>query len=65
MTKFAERFGGKPDDYSRCVYALMLLSHGAATLLSLPSEEIARDEVRRNFMAISETLIKQTKLFRG
>lgn len=64
MTKFAERFGGKPADYSRPVYALMLLSHGAATLLSLPSEEIAREEVRRNFMAISETLIKQTRLFR-
>jgi len=65
MGKFAERFGGKPDDYSRCVYALILLSHGAATLLTIPADEVARDEVRRNFLVISDTLIQNNKLFRN
>ena len=63
MTQFAARFGGKPEDYSRPVYALFLLSHGAATLLSIPADDLARDEVRRNFLAISNTVIQQAKLF--
>src|SRR5258707_10083825 len=64
MSKFAERFGGKADGYARSVYALMLLSHGAATLLSIPGDDVARAELRDNFLAISETLIQQTKSFR-
>jgi AcrR family transcriptional regulator len=63
MTKFAERFGGQPEDYSRCFYAMFLLSHGAASLLSLPSDDVAREQVRRNFLEISAALIKQNKIF--
>jgi len=33
------------------VLRMFLLGHGAATLLSVPGDEIARDEVRRNFLA--------------
>ncbi|HVO56263.1 MAG TPA: helix-turn-helix domain-containing protein [Dongiaceae bacterium] len=65
MTKFAERFGGKAEDYSRCFYALFLLSHGAATLLTLPAESSARDEIRSHFLGIAETIIKQNRYFRG
>jgi AcrR family transcriptional regulator len=64
MTQFANRFGGKPEDYSRPVYALFLLSHGAATLLSIPADELSRKEVHQNFLAISETIIQQAQLFR-
>jgi len=64
MTKFAERFGGDPQDYSRCFYALFLLSHGAATLLSLPADDAARDEVRRNFLAVADVIIRESRLFR-
>ena len=63
MTQFAERFGGDPEDYSRCFYAMFLLAHGAASLLSLPGDDIAREEVRRNFLEISTALIKQNKIF--
>jgi len=51
LTQFANRFGGRPEDYARAFYAMFLLGHGAATLLSVPGDEIARDEVRRNFLA--------------
>ena len=64
LTQFANRFGGKPEDYARPFYAIFLLGHGAATLLSVPGDEIARDEVRRNFLAISQTFICETLVFR-
>ena len=63
MTQFANRFGGAPQDYSRCFYALFLLAHGAASLLSLPGEEVSREEVRRNFLTASNTLIQQNQIF--
>jgi hypothetical protein len=63
MTQFANRFGGTPEDYSHCFYALFLLAHGAASLLSLAGDEVSRDEVRRSFLAISNTLIQQNQIF--
>jgi hypothetical protein len=63
MTQFAERFGGDPEDYSRCFYAMFLLAHGAASLLSLSGDDIAREEVRRNFLEISTAPIKQNEIF--
>jgi AcrR family transcriptional regulator len=65
MTQFASRFGGAREDYSLCVYALFLLSHGAATLLSIPSDDIARDEVHRSFLEISDALIQQNQILRA
>ena len=63
MAQFAKRFGGHPEDYSRPVYALFLLSHGAATLLSIPADEVSREELRSNFLAISDTIIQESRLF--
>jgi len=44
---------------------MFLLGHGAATLLSVTGDEIARDEVRRNYLVISETFIRETPIFRN
>jgi len=57
MTQFANRFGGDPERYSLATYALILLSHGAATVLSIPGDEIARKEVEENFLKIADRLI--------
>jgi AcrR family transcriptional regulator len=65
LTQFANRFGGNPEDYARAFYAIFLFGHGAASLLSVPGDEVARDEVRRNFLAISKILVQQTSVFRG
>jgi AcrR family transcriptional regulator len=62
LGQFANRFGGKPEDYSRAVYALLLLSHGSATLLSIPGEEIARKEVQRTFLELADRLIENHKV---
>jgi len=64
MTQFANRFGGDPEDYSLVVYALIMLSHGAATVLSIPGDEIARHEVEQNFLAISDRLIQHNEILR-
>jgi AcrR family transcriptional regulator len=65
MIQFANRFGGAPEDYSRCFYAMFLLSHGAASLLSLPGDDTSREEVRRNFLEISKTLILHNQILRA
>ena len=63
MAQFVKRFGGNAEDYARPVYALILLSHGAATLLSIPADELSREELRSNFLAISETIIQESSAF--
>jgi AcrR family transcriptional regulator len=65
MTQFANRFGGKPEDYSLAAYALIMLSHGAATVLSIPGDEIARKEVEQNFLAIADRLIQHNEILDG
>src|SRR5262249_48802868 len=58
MGQFATRFGGDPEEHALVVYSLLLLSHGAATLLSIPGDEIARKEVEENFLKIADRLIE-------
>jgi AcrR family transcriptional regulator len=65
MSQFANRFGGTPEEYGRCFYALFLVSHGAAALLSVPGDEIARKEVHSNFLAIADILIQHNAIFRS
>ena len=65
LSQFANRFGGKPEDFSLAVHALLLLSHGAATLLSIPGDDIAKAEVHRDFLKISERLIQHNKILRS
>jgi len=65
MTQFANRFGGRPEDYSLVAYALIMLSHGAATVLSIPGDEIARKELEQNFLAIADRLIQHNEILSG
>ena len=64
LGQFASRFGGQAEHYSRVVYALLLLSHGSATLLSIPGEEIARKEVHRAFLEIADRLIANNQVLK-
>ncbi len=64
MSQLASRFGGKPEEYSRAFYALFLLTHGAATLLSVPGDKVAHNEVRENFHSICNTFFQNIELFR-
>lgn len=64
MAQLAERFGGYPEEYSRAFYTFFLLAHGAATLLAVPGEDVARKEVRCNFFSICDTFFRNIALFR-
>lgn len=65
MAQLANRFGGAPEDYDRAFYAFFLLAHGAASLLSVPSDEVASAEVRKNFLAVSDKLVKNIEILRA
>lgn len=65
LAQLANRFGGKPEDHARTFYALFLLSHGAATLLTIPGDEAAHQDVRENFLSICDTIMRNTKVFRA
>lgn len=64
LTQVAQRFGGKPEDYARGFYALFLVSHGAATLLTVPGDTEAHAEVRGHFKEICDVLFENISLFR-
>jgi AcrR family transcriptional regulator len=64
LTQAAKRFGGKPEEYVYAFSALLFVAHGAADLLSVPGDEIAREEVREHFRIISRKLIEQLPKFR-
>src|SRR5215469_8357750 len=62
MQQFANRFGGEAEDYALVAYALIMLSHGAATVLSIPGDEIARKELEENFLKIADRLIAHNEI---
>lgn len=65
IAQLAHRFGGKPEEYSRAFYAFFLLGHGAASLLTIPRNDAAREEVRENFLATCEALIRHIQILRA
>ncbi len=64
LSQLASRFGGAPEDYALTVYALFLLSHAAAMLLTVPGDEIAHEEVRENYPRIVDAVLGNPHLFR-
>jgi AcrR family transcriptional regulator len=64
LTQLANRYGGEPEEYSRAFYVLFLLAHGASSMLAVPGDEVAHDEVRENFNSICDTLFQHIRLFR-
>jgi AcrR family transcriptional regulator len=64
LSQMAARFGGEPEEYARAFYALFLVAHGAATLLAAPEgDEVAHAEVRENYLAICDALLKNVAIF--
>jgi AcrR family transcriptional regulator len=64
LEKFAARFGGRPEDYIRAYYALFLLVHGTANLLSVARDRRSKAEMRDNCLAICDALVANIKVLK-
>lgn len=64
LEKFAARFGGRPADYIRAYYALFLLVHGTANLLSAARDRRSKTEMRDNCLAICDALIANIEVLK-
>ena len=63
LAQLAKRFGGDPEEYALTFYALLLLSHAASMLLTVPGDDIAHQEVRDNFPKIADTVLRKLHTF--
>ena len=62
MSKFAERFGGEAEEYDQAVYALFLLCHGAASLLTVPGDAAFHEHMRDYCLAACDAILRQGTL---
>ncbi len=59
----AERFGGEPSDYESFFYVIFLLTHGAASLISVAPKARENREAEENCVAICDLLLQHVDLF--
>ena len=64
LEKFATRFGGQAEEYIRAYYALFLLVHGTANLLSAARDRRAKAEMRDNCLAICDALVTSIEVLK-
>jgi len=62
--QLAARFGGAPADYEPFFYALFLLSHGAASLLTVASSDPAKKEIEENCISLCDQLLRNIHVLR-
>jgi AcrR family transcriptional regulator len=62
LEKFAERFGGEPRDYVLNYYALFLLVHGTANLLTLTRNRRLKAEMVDSCLAICDALVANVEV---
>jgi AcrR family transcriptional regulator len=65
MTQLARRFGGRPEEYSRAFFAMFLLAHGAAAMVTTSTDEVAREEIRRNYLQSADALLQNIDILRN
>ncbi len=57
LERFAARFGGRPKDYVRAYYALFLLVHGSASLMSVGRDRRVKAEIQKSCLVICDRLV--------
>jgi AcrR family transcriptional regulator len=65
LAQMAERFGGRPEDYSQIVDALFLLCHGAAALLTVGGDTVAHEAMREACIKTCDRMIEHIEIFRS
>jgi AcrR family transcriptional regulator len=64
LDQFAARFGGQAEEYIRAYYALFLLVHGTANLVSVARNRRAKAEMRNNCLAICDALVASIEVLK-
>jgi len=64
LDKFAARFGGQPKDYARAYYALFLLVHGTASLMSVGGSRRVKAEIRKSCLVICDRLVENIQVLK-
>lgn len=64
LEKFAARFGGQPKDYVSAYYALFLMVHGTANLLTVTRDRRLKAEMRNNSLAICDAVVANIEVMR-
>ena len=65
MAQLAKRFGGKPEEYSQAFFAMFLLAHGAAAMVTTSADEAAREEIRSNYLRSADALLQHIEILRN
>ena len=65
LPKLAKKFGGDPEDYDMVYNALLLLTHGACSLMTASRNRRANDQVKKDCLALCDRLIENIKGFRA
>jgi AcrR family transcriptional regulator len=63
--QLADRFGGTPEEYGSGYYAILLLCHGASTMINMTTNERLRAELRENCIAVCDKLIQNVDILRS
>lgn len=64
LLQLAARFGGQPEEYGPMFYPLLLLLHGAASLLTSQGDPAVHQEIRESCMRTLDRLLENVAVFR-
>lgn len=64
LDRFAERFGGERKDYVHAYYALFLMVHGTAKLLTVTPQRPLQAELRDSCLAICNAMVANVEVLR-
>lgn len=65
LSQLAARFGGQPEEYASMFYPLLLLLHGAATLLTAEGNPAVHDEIRESCTRTFDKFMQHVAIFRA
>ena len=65
LSQLAARFGGQPEEYAPMFYPLLLLFHGAASLLTSKGDAAVHQEIRESCMRAFDKFMENVAIFRA
>ena len=63
LSQLANRYGGKPEDYSLAFFGMVFLCHGAAMILATPGDDASHEVVHTKFPLVADAMLQNARLF--